>query len=150
MRTSTVFHFSAQWVQSWGGDGTGLINFAWEFTTAWHFGLPVPALAPYYVGRPIGRTRRVLDAYGFQLTCATLSGDGYRSCHDSWLAHVLADLRDMGVPCEREVAGLFRGLLPPVAARAFDAMPWRERRGMVPDARMRLKDAEGAVQLLLA
>ena len=92
----------------------------------------------------------MLDAYGSQLTCATLPGDGYRSCHDGWLAHVLADLRDMGVPCEREVAGLFRGLLLPVAARVFDAMPWRQRRGMVPDARIRLKDAEGAVQLLLA
>ena len=47
---TNVDRFSAQWVRSWGCDGTGLTNFEWEFATAWYFGLPVPALAPY-VGR---------------------------------------------------------------------------------------------------
>ena len=99
------------------------------------------------MGRLVGNTGRTLDPYGFQLTCAMLPGDGYRTCHDDWLKHVLTDLRNMD---EWEVMGLFRGLLPPVAARMFDSIPWRTRRGMVPDARLWLRDAEEAVQVLLA
>ena len=56
----------------------------------------------------------------------------------------------MDVPCETEATRLFRGLLLPVVARAFDAIPWRQRRGMVLDARLRLLDAQRTVQLYLA
>ena len=46
------------------------------------------------------------------------------------------------------LAGLFRGVLPdPAARRQFDGLPFRTRRGMVPDGRVTLRMAELFVEL---
>ena len=127
--------FSMQWVDSWLGNGSELTNFVWDVHTARCVGVPPPSLAPY-VGRRIrcaGPVARVMDVFGFQLDCAMLPGDGWSRAHDGWLCHVAADCLEMGVDLRLEVPGLFRAAMPDAAARRFDGILSRDRRGMVPD-----------------
>jgi hypothetical protein len=85
-----------------------------------------------------------MDPYGFTLTCASTTGDDWSISHDGFLETVVQDLRDMGMKAQTEIAGIFRGVIPdPASQRRFDALPWKKRRGMVPDLRVQMCDPEG-------
>ena len=45
----------------------------------------------------------------------------------------------MQVPCQTEVYGLFRSCLPRQARQTLDAMPVRQRQGLVPDMMVSLQ-----------
>ena len=68
--------------------------------------------------------------------------------HGGFLVTVFDDLADNGVCVTDNLVGLFRGVLPdPAARRQFDGLPFRTRRGMVPDGRVTLRMAELFVEL---
>ena len=73
---------STVWVTAWPTNEAYLSNPEFGEVATFYFGLPSPACAPL-AGECIGRSREVLDAYGNNLTTATLPGDGWRKQHDA-------------------------------------------------------------------
>ena len=127
-----VDSYGTVWVRAWPSNDMWCSDPEFLEVTCRYMGLPSPACAPN-VGMHIGRTRAHLDAYGLRLCAATLPGDGYRNQHDAIKWQNLVDMREMGVPCNAEVYGLFAHLLPQVARHHFDQLPKRKRQGILPD-----------------
>ena len=133
-----VDKFSTAWVTCWPASEVYLTDGEFSETAARYLGLPSPACASV-VGERIGNTRLTVDAYGMRLTSASLPGDGWRRQHDALKWRVYEDLREMQVPCQAEVYGLFAACLPQRARNVIDAMPLRQRQGLVPDMMVSLQ-----------
>ena len=101
-------------------------------------------------GEPIGNTRATLDRFGSHLTTATLPGDGWRTQHDCLLWRLVEDAREMGVPVQPDVYGLFAASIPQEGRRRFEELPKRKRQGLVPDMLCTLSwDGVGPARRLL-
>jgi hypothetical protein len=85
----------------------------------------------------IGKTRRIMDRYGNNLSCARLKGDGHRTHHNN----VLWALHEFGTECmgagdvRAEVFGMFAALI--AQFDAFMKQSRRTRQGLVPDFKIR-------------
>ena len=67
------------------------------------------------------------------MTCAATAGDDWFIAFDGYLALLESQMREMGIPVRTEVVGLFASAIPLGVERSrFDALPFRDRRGMVP------------------
>ena len=124
--------FSTVWVSCWPHKDAYLSNEEFVEVATRYMGLPSPS-CEISAGEPIGNTRSVLDRFGMRLSTATLPGDGWRVQHDSILWRLVEDCREMGVPVQPEVYGLFASCLPQPAAQQFRDLPVRQRQGLVPD-----------------
>ena len=133
-----VDKFSTSWVTRWPAPDAYLTDGEFSEVTARYLGLHSPACAPV-VGERIGNTRLTVDPHGMRLTTASLPGDGWRQQHDAIKWRIHEDLREMQVPCQTEVYGLFRPCLPRQARQTLDAMPVRQRQGLVPDMMVSLQ-----------
>ena len=120
------------WVTAWPTQDAYLSNPEFGEVTASYFALPSPACSPS-VGQPIGRCQTALDAYGLNLTTATLPGDGWRTQHDVPKWRLTQDAKEMGVRCRTEVYGLFAACIPQAGCQRASHMPARKRPGLVPD-----------------
>ena len=124
--------FSTAWVPCWPSADAHLTDGEFSEVTARYLGLPSPACRSV-VGERIGNTRLTVDPHGMRLTTATLPGDGWRLQHDAVKWRVIADVKEMQVPCRAEVYGIFASCVPQQARQRLDAMPIRKRQGLVPD-----------------
>jgi hypothetical protein len=141
--------FSTVWVSCWPHKDAYLSNEEFVEVATRYMGLPSPS-CEISAGEPIGNTRSVLDRFGMRLSTATLPGDGLRVQHDSILWRLVEDCREMGVPVQPEVYGLFASCLPQPAAQQFRDLPVRQRQGLVPDLLCTLQwDGRGPARRLL-
>ena len=123
---------STVWVTSWPAGDAYLSNPEFLEVASFYFGQPSP-ICRHAVGRPIGRTGIVLDAYGLRLTTAALPDDGWRTQHDALKWRLHQDAREMAVRHRTEVYGLFSSCMPQHSRSRAACMPPRKRQGMVPD-----------------
>jgi hypothetical protein len=73
--------FSTAWVSSWPKPELHLSNAEFFEVVARYLGLGSPA-CELMAGTQIAGTRQTLDRYGFNLSCLSLPGDGFRDQHD--------------------------------------------------------------------
>jgi hypothetical protein len=107
-----------------------------DLTYAWktYFGLPLSLVAPY-VGRSVFKASAPMDEYGSALANAMMSGDGWRTRHDTvkWQLHAL--MAAAQVKASTEVFGLFAASLDQTATSGLEA---KAKQGMVPDFKIGL------------
>ena len=104
-----------------------------------YMGLPSPcarALNGQTIWSATGEARGVCDVYGNKLTSCTLSGDGYRTAHDTIKEAIALILATFGLRFTCEVFGLFSSCIPEGEHRDAIMMLGRAKhQGMVPDFR---------------
>ena len=127
--------FSRMWVGAWPCADCYLSNSEFREVATTYLGLASPVCVGL-VGQSIGTTGRRVDAAGFALTTASVSGDGWRKQHDE-LKWVIAEMaRSAGVSTEVEVYGLFA---PYISRQPRDGrVKERQLQGMVPDLLLEL------------
>ena len=99
-------------------------------------GVPSTVLEPH-VGMTLKGGAK-LDAYGNNLACCKMSGDGWRTQQDRVKYTIEECCHHYGVPCQSEVYGLFAGYVAQGAA--CEEWPKYKRQAIVPDFMMILKN----------
>ena len=130
--------FSTTWVSCWPQPDCYLTNEEFLEVSARYLGLPSPACESLACSLIAG-TRQTLDRYVCNLATLPLPGDGWREQHDNVKWRVVQDTRGAGVPSRPEVYGLFAACIPQHGRRLFDALPTRQRQGLVPDLELTLQ-----------
>ena len=103
-----------------------------EYYEMWqggYMGVPSSIIAPH-VGMTIPGGQR-LDAYGNNLTCVTMAGDGWRKQHTEFEDEIEACCTRYGMRCETEIYGLFAAYI--AQGSVYDQWSQRKRQGLVPD-----------------
>ena len=108
-----------------------------------HLGLPSLACKPI-LGQPVGHRGAVVGLFADELNCARLTGDSWRTRHDSLKVTLVNMCNEARVPVDCEVFGLFRDLIPAqLAGPGGELQHARQRNGLCPDFKLRLQSAEG-------
>ena len=85
-----------------------------------------------------------MGPFADELNCATMTGDSWRTRHDSLKVVLVNMCNDARVPVDCEVFGLFRDLIPAQLAGPGGELQYaRQRNGLCPDLKLRLPSADG-------
>ena len=134
---------STAWKLSLPGPTNGLTTRVFQEVMAMHLCLPSLACKPI-LGQPVGELGAVVGPFADELNCARLTGDSWRTRHDSLKVILVNMCNDARVPVDCEVFGLFRDLIPAqLAAPGGELQYARQRNGLCPDFKLRLPSADG-------
>ena len=141
-----LLHFFIIVEQSGSGEScvtNGLTTPVFKEVMASHLCLPSPACQPI-LGQPVGHRGTVIGPYRDELNCSRLTGDSWRTRHDS-LKVVLNDMCNKAqVPVDCDVFGLLQDLIPAELAGPGGELQYvRQRNGLCPDLKLRLPSADG-------
>ena len=127
--------FSTVWLTALPNKTDRLTNAEFAEVAARYYGAKSPACAPFVGLRLRGQT---IDAYGLNISSASLPGDNWRSEHDALKWRMAQDAKEMGQHVNVEAYGLFAAVIPQGARQRLDELTPRTRHGLVPDFLMRL------------
>ena len=110
MAAKNVDVLSAQWVTTWPTRELNLESQELGEVAANYFGLPSPVCRPI-VGQPVrqsnSKSTNLLGGRGDELRSSNMSGDGFRTSHDTLTRVVTSTLKPAGMKAFLEPAGLF-------------------------------------------